>query len=78
MSQTKPEKFETSLQKLETLVQKLEEGDLSLEDSLKAFEDGMDLVKKCETRLHEAQKKIEVLVKERSGQRRVEDFEAEE
>jgi len=65
MSQAKIEKFEGSLQKLEEIVQKLEEGDLSLEDSLKAFEDGMGLVKKCEARLNEAQKKIEILMKEK-------------
>ena len=71
---TKPEKFEASLEKLEGLVQKLEEGDLSLEDSLKAFEEGMALVKACEKRLNEAQKKVEVLMKDGGTK----DFEVEE
>lgn len=70
----KTEKFETTLEKLEELVQKLEEGDLPLEDSLKAFEEGMSLVKACEKRLNEAQKKIEILMKDG----KTKDFEVEE
>ncbi|MBI2981008.1 MAG: exodeoxyribonuclease VII small subunit [Deltaproteobacteria bacterium] len=71
---SKPEKFEASLEKLEKIVEHLESGDLSLEDSLKQFEEGMRLAKLCETRLGEAQKKIEILMKD--GKRRK--FEVEE
>jgi exodeoxyribonuclease VII small subunit len=70
----KPEKFETSLQRLEELVQKLEDGDLPLEESLKVFEEGMSLVKTCEKRLNEAQKKVEILMKDG----KTKDFEVEE
>jgi exodeoxyribonuclease VII small subunit len=70
----KPEKFETSLNRLEEIVQKLEEGELPLEESLKAFEEGMTLVKACEKRLNEAQKKVEVLMKDG----KTKDFEVEE
>ena len=74
MANQKTEKFEETLEKLEELVQKLEEGDLPLEDSLKAFEDGMALVKSCEKRLNEAQKKVEILMKDG----KTKDFEVEE
>ena len=74
MAPPKNEKFEDSLEKLEELVQKLEEGDLPLEDSLKTFEDGMALVKACEKRLNDAQKKIEILMKDG----KTKDFEVEE
>lgn len=74
MPPSKPEKFEDSLQKLEDIAQKLEDGDLPLEDSLKAFEEGMALVKACEKRLNEAQKKIEILMKDG----KTKDFEVEE
>ena len=50
---------------------------MSLEDSLKSFEEGMTLVRKCETRLNEAQKKVEVLMKESSGEKKTKDFEVE-
>ncbi len=70
----KTEKFEVSLEKLEGLVQKLESGDLSLEDSMKAFEEGMTLVKSCEQKLTEAQKKIEILMKDKEGNAVVQKF----
>ena len=74
----KSQTFEESLQKIEGIVERLEEGDLPLEDSLKAFEEGMKLVKMCESRLKEAQKKIEVLVRDGKGGKNVEPFESEE
>lgn len=73
MTPAKSEKFEVSLQRLEEIAQKLEEGDLSLEDSLKAFEEGMSLVKACEKRLSEAQRKVEILTKDG----KTKDFEVE-
>jgi exodeoxyribonuclease VII small subunit len=78
MPSVKGEKFETSLEKLEAIVRKLEEGDLSLEDSLKYFEEGMKLARLCETRLTEAQKKIEILVKNEEGKKVPRNFEPEE
>ena len=71
----KKEKFETSLEKLEGIVRTLEEGDLPLDDSLKAFEEGMKLVKFCEASLNKAQKKIEVLMKDKEGKKISKDFE---
>ena len=74
----KKENFESSLKRLEGIVRKLEEGDLPLEDSLRVFEEGMRLVQSCETRLNEARKKIEILMKGQDGKRRARDFGAEE
>ena len=74
MSKPKTEKFEASLEKLEEMVHKLEGGDLSLEDSMKIFEEGMKLVKTCETRLNEAQKKIAILMKDGSGNKKEASF----
>lgn len=73
----KKESFENSFDRLEKLVAQLEAGELSLEDSLKAFETGMKLVQQCEAKLQEAQKKIELLVREPSGKERVVAFEEE-
>ena len=67
-------KFEVALARLEETVRKLEEGEVPLEDSLKAYEEGMKLVKLCEARLNEAQKKVEIL-KKREGKMVTEDFE---
>ncbi|MDD3694541.1 MAG: exodeoxyribonuclease VII small subunit [Lentisphaeria bacterium] len=55
--------FDEALRQLEELVAQLESGRLSLEDSIKTFETGMRLNKLCAGKLAEAEKKIELLVK---------------
>ncbi len=61
------EKFESALKKLEEVVRRLESGDLSLDDSLKAFEEGMKHVGFCAKKLNEAEKRVELLLKNRDG-----------
>lgn len=55
--------FEENIEQLEKVVQELESGNLNLEDSIKKFEEGINLSKKCNEILEEAEKKITVLVK---------------
>jgi exodeoxyribonuclease VII small subunit len=59
--------FEASLNQLETIVKKLEDGDLPLEESLKLFEKGVALSRECRERLTEAERRIEILVKDSEG-----------
>lgn len=59
--------FEASLNQLETIVRQLEAGDLPLEDSLKLFEKGVKLSRECRERLNEAERRIEVLLKDTDG-----------
>jgi exodeoxyribonuclease VII small subunit len=61
------QKFEDAFQKLESIVKKLEDGNLSLEESLKAFEEGVRLSRFCSKKLDEAEKKVEVLLKDSDG-----------
>ncbi len=63
----KEQTFETSLAALEKIVTQLEEGDLSLEESLKLFEDGVKLSRECQERLESAERRIDVLLKDRKG-----------
>ncbi len=63
----KNQTFESSLKELEKIVRGLEEGDLSLEDSLKLFEDGIKLSRECQERLNQAERRIEVLLKDGDG-----------
>jgi exodeoxyribonuclease VII small subunit len=72
------QKFEDALQKLEAIVKKLEEGNLNLEDSLKAFEEGMRLSRFCSKKLDEAEKKVEILMKDASGRLTTKPFSLEE
>lgn len=59
--------FEQSLEELETIVRKLEDGDLPLEKSLELFEQGVKLSRECRERLTNAERRIEVLMKDASG-----------
>jgi exodeoxyribonuclease VII small subunit len=60
-------KFESALEELEQVVEQLESGELSLEDSLSAFEKGIGLIRFCNQKLHDAEKKIELLLKDKEG-----------
>jgi exodeoxyribonuclease VII small subunit len=73
----KKEKFEEALQKLEAIVAKMEEGDLPLEEALKAFEEGVRLVKFCTSKLDEAERKVEKLVRNQSGKVQTSSFSEE-
>jgi len=66
MAEKKPT-FENSLNELEKIVRRLEEGDSSLEESLKLFEDGVRLSRECQERLNQAERRIEVLLKDENG-----------
>mgnify|MGYP001363672781 CR=1 FL=1 len=68
-------KFETALEDLEQVVEQLDSGDLSLEDSLAAFEKGVGLVKFCNDKLNEVEKKVELLVKDKEGKLQLKTFE---
>lgn len=59
----KTNNFEENIQGLEQIVQELEKGDLNLEDSIKKFEKGIELSKKCNEILEDAEKKITILIK---------------
>lgn len=59
--------FESSLGKLEEIVTQLEAGEMSLEKSLKLFEDGVKLSRECQERLDQAERRIEILLKDKNG-----------
>ena len=59
----KKKSFEEGLAKLENITKELEEGDLSLEDSLKHFDEGVKLAEYCNSKLSDAQRKVEILLK---------------
>lgn len=59
--------FEQSLNALEALVVKMEQGDLSLEESLKAFAQGIELTRECQTRLAEAEQQVTLLLEQQGN-----------
>lgn len=74
----KSQKFEEALKRLEEIVEKLESGDQPLEKSLALFEEGIKLARFCNTKLNEAEKKISLLMKDKSGNLELKEVESEE
>ena len=70
-----PRSFEASLEALEKIVNQLEDGDLPLEKSLELFEDGIRLSRQCQERLSQAERRIEVLLRDNQGRPVVSPFE---
>lgn len=66
--------FEKSLAELEDIVEKLEKGGLALNESLKLFEKGVKLARFLRGELENAEKKIEILLKDEKGEVREEAF----
>jgi exodeoxyribonuclease VII small subunit len=62
-----PLSFEDALNQLETIVETMESGDVPLADLLTKFEEGNKLLKVCESRLKDAELKIELLKKQKDG-----------
>ena len=67
--------FEASLEALEHIVRELEQGDLPLEKSLELFEQGIRLSRECQDRLSQAERRIEILLKDNHGRTVVSTFE---
>jgi exodeoxyribonuclease VII small subunit len=67
--------FEASLEALEQIVRDLEQGDLPLEKSLELFEQGIRLSRECQERLSQAERRIEVLLRDSQGRPVVAPFE---
>ena len=67
-------KFEDALARLEAIVTELERGDLPLNDSLKMFEEGIKLSKTCLKMLDDAERKVEIMVQDKDGKKRVEAY----
>lgn len=70
--------FEENLSQLETLVADLESGKLSLEDSLKAFEQGVQITRHCQSALRDAEQKVQVLTRNPEGATTLEPFDPAE
>ena len=71
----KKEKFEDYLRQVEEAVKSLEGGKLQLEESIEKYETGIKALRQCYTILDQAEKKIQLLVKEKDGSLTAKDFE---
>lgn len=65
--------FEESLSELESIIQNLEQGDVNLEDAMALFERGLNLSQTSQTKLKDAEQKIQILMN-KNGQQQLENF----
>ncbi len=70
--------FESALRALEEIVLKLEGGDLPLDEALRLFEEGVRLSRFCNSKLEEAERKVEILSRERNGELKPVEFKPEQ
>ena len=60
----KEKNFEEKLEELETIVRELENGDVNLEDAIDKYTEAMKLAKECSTKLDNATKAVNKILKE--------------
>lgn len=73
MKKPENQSFEESMSELETIVDDLEQGDLSLEDSMKLFERGLSLSQASQSKLSQAEQKIQILLN-KNGEEQLQPF----
>lgn len=62
----KEKSFEDSFHRLEEILEKMNSSAVSLDESLKLYEEADKLITLCSKRLTEAERKIEMLIKNRN------------
>lgn len=53
--------LEESFEKLDDIIEKLEQSDVSLEDSFKLYNEGIKLIKNCNSQLDKVEKQMIIL-----------------
>lgn len=71
-------KFEDAIKRLEEIVEEMEGKDLQLDKSIKLFQEGMEIAALCNGKLDEAERKINIVMKNSKGQLTEEKFNPEE
>jgi exodeoxyribonuclease VII small subunit len=59
--------FESAFTRLEEILERMNSETISLDDSLKLYEEADKLIAMCSKRLTDAERKIEILIKNRNG-----------
>ena len=69
--------FEASVKRLDEITACLEKENVSLEEALKLYEEGVRLVRVCNEKLEDAERRIRILKMTASGEMVEEDFSAD-
>ncbi len=60
--------FESAYNRLEKILNKMNKGDVGLEESISLYEEADKLISICSKKINSAEKKIKILIKNRSGE----------
>ena len=69
-------KFEEAMDSLEDITAKLESGSLSLDESIEAYERAVALIKICNEKIDDAEKKVKILTVGQDGKASAVDFDS--
>ena len=72
----KSQNIEKFFKRLENIVSDLEEGSIPLDQALREFEEGISIVREAAEILEQAEKKVEILIKDKEGILKREPFKA--
>jgi exodeoxyribonuclease VII small subunit len=59
--------FEDSMNRLDEIVKKLESGNASMDETIQLFDEGMKLVKECDSQLHRFETSINEIIARNGG-----------
>jgi exodeoxyribonuclease VII small subunit len=74
VSDKQQQSLESALLRLEQILEKMNSGAVPLEESLLLYEEADQLITACNKKLNDAEKKIEILIKNRSGETTLQPF----
>jgi exodeoxyribonuclease VII small subunit len=60
--------FESALERIEQIAARMETGEFPLDQLIQAYEEGLGLIRYCSERLDEAEKRLETITRNASGQ----------
>lgn len=66
--------FEQSYSRLEQILERMNSGKIPLEEAILLYEEADKLIRACNERLSQAEKKVEVLMKNRQGDLALDEF----
>lgn len=62
-----PANFEEAFARLEAILERMNSSGITLDESLKLFEEADKLINSCNKSLNDAERKVETLIKNRTG-----------
>jgi exodeoxyribonuclease VII small subunit len=71
-------KFEKALARIEQIVDQMESGEIELDQALALYQEGMELMARCQATLEETQNKIKKITRDIQGRLKVEEHHMEE